>query len=670
MTLLKRNYELDEKALIQAIQETGGKIDVIYLMQKYAKVPSDIARNELNKISKQDFKRLTEHIDKCLTITVENNLTHLLCVGPDYFIRSKSFEGYREYQESEEYQQYIKYVMPVAHRINDLHLYIVSKQLSSSKNINHYDVLIKSLNTAFKYLNSIKSKFNLNIETMNYFTQGLLQKICYVVDAVFNPERFIEFNINIEKLTDVLVTLHDAFFKEKEFDKQEGIRKEIKIIECELDTINGIQYDKIIGYNEIDGLYNIKPNELEFNFEELKNMIKLKFNTNNKEVENIEQLKYVSWIMQLKANKKNGVLPFQDKFILDNMIVPWSHELRELLGEDFDNTNFNIDEAINYIGRLRDKGEYKSQYYKIKALKKVFDYRITEGYNNNAQLVRLDMSRDYINSEASDIGLLMLNVLSEDGQVIKPYNFKGKEMYFVKEGPAVSDEALNLFHYLIGEIEDNVPNTSEITGMKFYKTEFCKSMKKDLRGKKFYYIADLVRELQQVQYKIFTSEEYEKIKTSQRRAKAIPLFTYDEIDFNGDDIELNFNIPIVKYFRGLNRFARAINRDITSIMFSRPRIYKIARYAVMESFRNENDVLRKIDTLIESIGDSERFNNDSNKRRYLAKLKDDVERANSYLISGASIKMDKCNVGTKAEARVLISGTSKLALKNKNAKKR
>ena len=105
-------------------------------------------------------------------------------------------------------------------------------------------------------------------------------------------------------------------------------------------------------------------------------------------------------------------------------------------------------------------------------------------------------------------------------------------------------------------------------------------------------------------------------------------------------------------------------------MFSRPRIYKIARYAVMESFRNENDVLRKIDTLIESIGDSERFNNDSNKRRYLAKLKDDVERANSYLISGASIKMDKCNVGTKAEARVLISGTSKLALKNKNAKKR
>lgn len=52
------------------------------------------------------------------------------------------------------------------------------------------------------------------------------------------------------------------------------------------------------------------------------------------------------------------------------MLIPWSQELRELLGEDFDNTNFNIDEAINYIGRLRDKGEYKSQYYKIKALKK------------------------------------------------------------------------------------------------------------------------------------------------------------------------------------------------------------------------------------------------------------------------------------------------------------
>ena len=73
---MERNYELDEEALVKIIQETGRKIDVIYLMQKYTKVPSDIARNELNKIAKRNFKRITELVDKYLEITVENNLTH------------------------------------------------------------------------------------------------------------------------------------------------------------------------------------------------------------------------------------------------------------------------------------------------------------------------------------------------------------------------------------------------------------------------------------------------------------------------------------------------------------------------------------------------------------------------------------------------------------------
>lgn len=670
-----RSFNVSNKDALNQQGDYDFKYAAIDILHDYIENPNVEFRSELLDIKKYSDSNFGEIINCYLKYISDNDMHYLLDIDTSNIIEFEGVDKYREFQESNDFKLYSQYVIPIRDAINfSATAFLISSITKLKENISYKNVLLKSISLVDKYLFNLRIKFKLSPETINRFAFGLLMNICDDAYYIFNYELASE---EFKKLGELLARFNELqqFLSENKNNReiQAIIQKQIDELDSIIDDTREDIYKHVAGNFELIEIDKIKDNKTYFNFDEFKNLVKERFKNdiNSDSNDNNEnQLKYFLWLVHINTLKKTGENPLENRFILDNMLIPWSQELRELLGEDFDNTNFNIDEAINYIGRLRDKGEYKSQYYKIKALKKVFDYGITEGYNNNAQLVRLDMSRDYINSEASDIGLLMLNVLSQDGQVIKPYNFKGKEMYFVKEGPAISDEALNLFHYLIGEIEDNVPNTSEITGMKFYKTEFCKAMKKDLRGKKFYYIADLVRELQQVQYKIFTLEEYEKIKTSKRRAKAIPLFIYEEIDFNGDDIELNFNIPIVKYFRGLNRFARAINRDITSIMFSRPRIYKIARYAVMESFRNENDVLRKIDTLIESIGDSERFNNDSNKRRYLAKLKDDVERANSYLISGASIKMDKCNVGTKAEARVLISGTSKLALKNKNSKKR
>lgn len=356
-------------------------------------------------------------------------------------------------------------------------------------------------------------------------------------------------------------------------------------------------------------------------------------------------------------------------------IAPMVRSAEELEIPINETTIVNMEAAIKYTDRIRREGPYKSRYYHIKALTKVFPQDIIEN-KTNTELVKLDRSREYINSEASDIGLLMLNAISEDGELIKEYSIienKGhkkelvtKNMVFIKKGKAVSDQALNLLHYLIGEIEDNVCNNSNATGMKFYKTEFCGAIKKDLRGKKWGYIADLVLELQQVQYRILTKEEYEHHIKTRQRMKAIPLFSYKELDINGDDIKLEFDIPLIKYLRGISKFKRDIDRGITGVMFSKPRIYKIARYAVMESFRNSSFVERKIDTLIESIGETEKYINNTNKRRYLYDLYEDVNRANKFLINGVSIKMDKCNQSTKEAARVSISGTSKLRIKNKS----
>lgn len=683
MQLLERNYELKDEELIAKIHKEHKRIDIIYLMQRYIEAPTDYIRNELKKISQSNFKKLDARIDECLKVTIDNKLTHLLVVDATFFLKTMGLDEYKEFKNTDTYKIFDKYVFPVSFRISNLNLSIIIKQLLACKNLDgskHYDILIKSFNIAIKQLDKIKETYNLDIKTINYFTKGLLKDISYTVDSIFNAERFIKFNNDFSKLTDELSTLNHSFYIAKGNDEErERLHKDIEALEDELTNISNKEYDNIIGYNEVNGIYEINPDTVKFNIEELKRMIKSRFNICNNDESNKEQLKYVLWIMQLTANEKTDTLPFQDKFILDNMIIPWSQELRELLGEDFDNTNFNIEEAIKYINRLRTDGEYKSQYYKTKALKRVFGYGDEACEVEINKLVKLDMSREYINSEASNIGMLMLNSLLEDGELVKEYSIKeyskianksiDKKMVFIKKGNAISDQALNLLHYLIGEIEDNALNTSTNSGMKFYKTEFCRAIKKELRGKKWGYISDLVYELQQVQFRILTHEEYEKHLKSNRRMKSIPLFTYQELDINGDDTKLEFDIPLLKYLRGIGKFRRDINRDITEVIFTKPRVYKIARYAVMESFRNENFVERKIDTLINSIGETEKYNAYSNKRKYLQYLFNDVCKANTYLLNGVSIKMDKCNEGNKAQSRVSISGTSKLVLKNKKNKK-
>ena len=636
---MERNYELDEEALVKIIQEEGRQIDVIYLMQKYTKAPSDIARNTLYAISKRSFKRITEFVDKCLEITVENNLTHLLCVPPDYFIRTKSFEEYTKYKDSEEYKIYIEHVAPVPHRISDLHLSIINKQLLNTKNvnnINHYDILIKSLNAAVKYLKSIETKFNLNVATMNYFTKELLKDVCYIVDAVFNPERFINFHINSWKLTNEMSELYNAFYKSKgDVEEQDRIREKIKILENELTAISVAEYDKIIGNNEINGLYDIKSSELEFNFEELKRMVKIKFNTNSKETSNIEQLKYVAWIMQLKANKKEDVLPFQDKFILDNMIVPWSHELRELLGEDFDNTNFNIEEAINYINRLRNEGEYKSSYYKTIALKKIFS--ITDAPHDLS--VTEYKFRDTLTTDYSDRMNCILKVLKKHGTKSDPALEEKNGFIVYKNGNALDDSDIELFWYLIGEFEEHGCEQEIV----FRKSDIVNNMGyKSLRGNKLDNLTSSLMNLNAQSIAIFDKRN-DKVgkrldKSNYKSFKGTQLLRADIIG-EGDEVLIKFKSPFSKYFREQKQFGRMLNREmINKYLYSNTRILKISRELSRMLFINSqknkqqiNSIEINYDTLIKNIGEWDRYESHSNQRVYLSRLTNDIEKAISYI---------------------------------------
>lgn len=660
---MERNYELDEEALVKIIQETGRKIDIIYLMQKYTKAPSDIARNELHTISKQSFNRITEFVDKCLEIAVENNLTHLLCVSPSYFIKTKSFEEYTEYKDSEEYKTYIEYVAPVPSRISDLHLSIINKQLLNTKNINnvnHYDILIKSLNAAVKYLKSIEKKFNLNVATMNYFTQELLQDVCCVVDAVFNAERFINFNINSRKLTNEMSELYNSFYKAKgNVEEQESIREKITILENEFTAISIAEGNKIIGNREIRELYNITPSELEFNFKELKRMIKLKFSTNNKHTENIEQLKYVAWIMQLKTNKKEDVLPFQDKFILDNMIVPWSQELRELLGEDFDNTNFNIEEAINYIGRLRTKGDYSNtpqgRKYKLTALKKVFCL-MDKQYTKADVLV---LNKEILNADYSVRTGLIIQAMREMGTEKNPVIKSNRGLTITKYGISCSPKAIVLFNYLLGQFVENGTNTTKI----LLNEEFYRGL--NLSNGRGNNLKDIKQQIGAIagQY-IYIDDEKNKDKATKQikgnlkqasvsklKTKGASLIDIKYTEIEGQDAII-FTIPLMKMFCSHTQHDRLVDAKAIEHWSQKPRILLITRELGKLS-RNKREHTLSIETLLRNIGEWERYKNYSDKKKYFQRLNKDINKAIDYMKTDKSFKYAGCTNGTFKEARII-----------------
>ena len=657
---MERNYELEEEALIKEIQENNRQIDVIYLMQKYAKAPSDISKKELSRISKRNLKKLTEHIDECLTVTIENDLSHLLCVGPDYFIKTKSIEEYRLYRDSEEYKTYTKYVAPISHRINDLHLSITISQLLKSKNINHNEILIKSLNTAFNYLKDLALKFKLDIGTINFFTQGLLKDICHTVDSVFNHKRFISFNSNVNKVTNELINLHNSLYNARgNNENEESIRKEIEVLEFELATISSREYDKIIGYNEIDVLSKIEPEKLEFNFEELKKMIKLKFSTSNKEAENIEQLKYVMWIMRLEANKKSNTFPFQDKFILEKMINPWSQELREILGEDFDNTNFDIEEAIKYIDRLRTKGEYSNtpqgRKYKATTLKKIFC--LTDKQYTKADVIVLN--KEILNTDYSVRTGLIIQAMREMGTEKNPVIKSNRGLTITKYGISCSPKAIVLFNYLLGQFVENGANTTKI----LLNEEFYRGL--NLSNGRGNNLNDIKQQIGAIagQY-IYIDDEKAKDKATKQikgnlkkdsisnlKIKGTSLINIKYTEIEGQDAII-FTIPLMKMFCSHKQHDRLVDAKAIEHWSKKPRILLITRELGKLS-RNKKEHTLSIETLLKNIGEWDRYKNYSDKKKYFQRLNADINKAIAYMKTDKSFKYSGCTNGTFKEARII-----------------
>lgn len=638
---MERNYELDEESLLDVINKDNRRIDIIYLMQKYEENRTDFLEKSLKDISKRSYKILNNVINDYLTKVVDAGLKDLLTVDLIQFVKRLRVEDQKNYRESDEYKFYLEYISPVTHRISDLDISFVARTLCSDKrsdNSGQFEILNQSLNLGFKYINDLSIKYKLDAKTVNYFSRHLFLDICNLVDATFNPIKFIESNKEINKSVEELQKLHNELYKNKDYiDISEGIRQEIDILENDLNSLSRKIYSAIPGYDEVDTIYSNSSIDTKLNFEELKRMIKSRFNTSNNNA-NKEQLKYVLWIMQLTANSKTDILPFQDKFILDNMIVPWSQELRELLGEDFDNTNFNIEEAIKYINRLRTDGEYKSLYYKTVALKRIFE---VSDKPKNLNITEYKY-RDTLTTDYSDRMNCILKVLKKNGTKAEPALEEKNGFIVYKNGNALDDSDIELFWYLIGELEEHGCEQEIV----FRKSDIVNNMGyKSLRGNKLDNLTSSLMNLNAQSIAIIDSRD-DKVgkrldKVNFKKFKGTQLLRADIIG-EGDEVLIKFTSPFSKYFRQQKQFGRLLNREmINKYLYSNTRVLKISRELSRMLFINSQKNKKQIssieinyDTLIKNIGEWDKYTSHSNQRVYLSRLTKDIEKAISYIDKG------------------------------------
>lgn len=330
------------------------------------------------------------------------------------------------------------------------------------------------------------------------------------------------------------------------------------------------------------------------------------------------------------------------------LIFPVTQSLKEEGYIIDENTTFNTDEAIKYIDRVLDKGEYtdtpQGRRYKLLAFKRMFNL----GEEQKPTQITEYKARNTLTTDFSDRMNVILKVLKKQGTKELPATEEKNGFTVYKNGNPLDDSDIELFHYLIGELEEHGCET-EIT---FRRSDLINNMGyRSLRGNKLDNLTSSLMNLNAQAIAIVDTRN-DKIgkkldKINLKKFKGTQLLRADIIG-EDDEILIKFTSPFSKYFREQKQFGRILSRDmLNKYLYTNTRILKIARELSRMSFianqRNKKNVNPTInfDTLIKNIGEEEKYNNHSNKRVFLQRLTKDIEIAISYIDNLPNYKIIK-----------------------------
>lgn len=329
----------------------------------------------------------------------------------------------------------------------------------------------------------------------------------------------------------------------------------------------------------------------------------------------------------------------EDSILHYRIINPIKDSLKDFGITINEESTFHTIAAKEYLLRVINKGEYspkpQGQRYKFIAFKKMF------GINKkDVELTPTEYKyRDTLTSDYSDRMNCLLKVLKQSGTKEKPAIINKNGYSICKVGGALDDSDIELFHYLIGELEEHKCETN----IKFKKSDFINNIGyKSKRGSKLDNLTLSLMNLNAQSIAII-DERNDKVgkrlaKKDYKKIKGTQLVRTD-FETNGDIIYIKFTSPFSKYFREQDQFGRLLDRKIISkFLYSNPRILKIARELSRMVYISEQktkiktkDISINYDTLIKNIGELDNYNNYSNKRVYLQRLTKDIEKAYMYI---------------------------------------
>lgn len=602
----------------------------------------DESKNSLRKWSRQRKAELNEKINNNLTKIIQNNLESFIPTTYSGLFNKYSYDEIQEYKETEEFKLCNEYVFILPYILAEIAEALVVDSFISIKNNIEYDlVLVKALSLGDKYLNNISEKFNLSVESFNFLAFYFVKDICTKVYQTFNFYEYKQYLFIYHKKKDELKALDESIYPEAIIGIQdlESLWTDRDKLKSELVEIRNNFQSKIIGYNALMEL-KLLGSKLKFSFKSFKYYIQKLF-TNNTAIADDEQnaqLTYIVWLMNLSLIKKNNISPYDDDYILNNLIIPWSDELRELLGNDFDNSTFNIEEATNFIKRLRTKGNYSNtptgKRYKTIALKKVFGLSIKV---ENLSITEYKY-RDTLTTDYSDRMNSILKVLKKHGTKNNPAKEEKNGFIVYKNGNALDDSDIELFHYLIGELEEHGCETEIV----FRKSDIVNNMGyTSLRGNK---LDNLTSSLMNINAQSIAIVDTRKDKVGKRLGENNRNFKGTQLlraDFegDGDEVLIKFTSPFSKYFRDQKQFGRLLNREmLNKYLYANTRVLKIARelsrmlfISNQKSKKSLETVEINYDTLIKNIDEWDKYSTHSNQRVYLQRLTNDISKAISYI---------------------------------------
>lgn len=323
-----------------------------------------------------------------------------------------------------------------------------------------------------------------------------------------------------------------------------------------------------------------------------------------------------------------------------------------------ENTTFNTNEAIKYIDRVLNKGEYtntpQGKRHKLLAFKRMFNLTDKKYLKEDA----ISLNKEVINNDFSVRHDLILEAMGHYGDKENPFKVSNRNIEVTKMGVKCDIHDKILFDFLLGQFVENGGTRTKLV----LRSDLLNALHFNGKGDRFEYIKKSLGAI--ASQTIFIDDEENKDKATKQISKSISkegrkylksnganLFQFEYIEVEGE-MAIIFNIPLMKNFCSHKQFGRNISSDIMKHWIKNPRIYLIAR-ELSSIERNKHTNTIKVETLLKNTECWEEYKTYSNKRVYLQRFIKDIEASKKYLLTG-TVEYEKFSPSTLKDATIKV----------------